>query len=262
MTVNQEEQKIQASQAPTTWSVSKWIETLKQAPEFAGIDIDAIIAHTNPTGVGIGVANTTVTTQVPTSSAFKKMAAIGGGLFVLAGAWLYVYSTMFSAGIDVSGDTIQADVQQTQDLVVDSGLIKESTTLDASDTDSQEAIDTVAEEITTEVSTNTQPSFGVDSTGSWADLIGQVGEPSSALVDTLWHITSINEKIKIAQITIQDATTAGKNDAIKYGGFAVTKYKEIVQKLENGWYESNKDVTDAVAKIDLFYNKAIDIVNQ
>jgi hypothetical protein len=51
---------------------------LKQAPEFAGIDIDAIIAHTNPTGTGAAIINTTSPTQIPTSSAFKKMAAIGG----------------------------------------------------------------------------------------------------------------------------------------------------------------------------------------
>gem|GEM_PF-4609167 len=63
------------------------------------------------------------------------------------------------------------------------------------------------------------------------------------------------------QNVVDDATQANEQDAIKYGTFAITKYKEIVEKLKNGGYESNKDVTDLVAKIDQFYNKAIDIMN-
>jgi hypothetical protein len=77
MTVNQEEQQLKDTQVPNTGSASKGIESLKQAPEFNGIDIDAIIAHTDPTKTGASVTNQSVTTQVPTSSAFKKMAAIG-----------------------------------------------------------------------------------------------------------------------------------------------------------------------------------------
>lgn len=150
-------------------------------------------------------------------------------------------TNMYSAGTTTNESMIQADVQQTQDAVVvdenaidtgtqDTPTIAQDTTTQA--TDSQDTQDT-----TTQVSTTTQPSFGPSSdSGDTAspDLIEQVGEPSSALVDTVGHITALEEKISIAQNVVKDATDANQADAIKYGTFAVTKYKEIIEKLQNG----------------------------
>jgi len=91
---------------------------------------------------------------------------------------------MYSAGI--STDTLQADVQQTQENLVDTETdvtpqeddVETGSDQPTSDDNTNSATDSV-----TEVSTTTQPSFGASD--STPDLIEQVGEPSNALVDTV-----------------------------------------------------------------------------